>query len=269
MSWQAVGMVTGLLFLGAGCTSASFGGAGRREPPAALLDRADMVTLPPGGFRMGYAHGDPDEHPPHQVELPGFLIDRQEVSNDAYGACVRAGVCRAAAHAGDPVLGAPTHPVVGVTWFDAKRYCGWLGKRLPTEAEWEYAARYPKFLPFPWEGKAAPQLANLRGAADGHRRTAPVGTYPAGASGAGALDMAGNAAEWTADWYDSEYYKESPQKAPTGPSTSTGARSVRGGSWGDTDYEARATRRTALSPNFARDSVGFRCAAAGRSVGPG
>lgn len=262
LGWSLV-VIAGGLSLGA-CTSFSFPGKeGQGAAPSALKDRERMVKVPGGRFLMGNAQGEPDEHPPHDVELASFLIDRVEVTNADYGACVDAGVCRASKLVTDAALLGPRHPVVGVTWFDAVKYCGWVGKRLPTEAEWEYAARAPELMPYPWKGRYQPTLANLRGDVDGYPKTAPVGSFPDGASGLGVLDMAGNVAEWTADWYDGLYYQSSPEKAPKGPSTSTGYRSVRGGSWADTDYEARSTKRDSLDPNFGKDSVGFRCAAGG------
>lgn len=244
-----------------GCTSFAFPSKGQGDAPAALKDRSAMAKLPAGRFTMGWALGEPDEYPPHEVELKAFLVDRTEVTNAAYRACVDAGVCRKASYADDPILGRERHPVVGVTWFDAVRYCRWVDKRLPTEAEWEYAARAPAFSAYPWEGRFVPTHTSARGDADGYPKTAPVGSFDKGVSGHGVYDMAGNAAEWTHDWYLSTWYQETLAESPKGPSAPTGSRVVRGGSWADTDYELRSTARSALDPNFGKNSVGFRCAA--------
>ncbi len=261
---RAIWMTTTLLLSQAACTSFSFPGReGQGAAPSELRDRERMVQVPGGRFLMGNAQAKPDEYPPHDVEIAPFRLDRNEVTNAAYRSCVDAGVCQASTYADDKDLGGPRHPVVGVNWLNAVKYCQWVGKRLPTEAEWELAARTPELSIFPWQGRFQPTLANLRGDVDGYAKTAPVGSFPEGASGLGLLDMAGNAAEWTADWYDTLYYQTSPERAPKGPSVSTGSRVVRGGSWADTDYEARTTRRDSLDPNFGKDSVGFRCAASG------
>jgi sulfatase modifying factor 1 len=251
-----VGLVVGM----SACTSFSFpskGGAG--EAPAELIDPSAMVSVPPGKFLMGASQGEPDEFPAHDVEVSGFRIDRTEVTNAEYALCVEARVCRKAAFVDDGDLGRPRHPVVGVTWTDADAFCKWVEKRLPTEAEWEYAARTPSFAVFPWEGRFKPTAVNGRGDVDGYAKTAPVGTFDEGRSGLGIHDMAGNAAEWTADWYEGTYYKKSEAKDPTGPALSTGKRVVRGGSWADSDYRMRSTARADQDPATSRNSVGFRC----------
>jgi formylglycine-generating enzyme required for sulfatase activity len=245
----------------AGCTSFSFPASKKKGgAPQGLKDRGKMVRIEGGRFVMGWARGDPDEHPVHDVELSTFLIDRTEVTNGEFRECVSAGVCRGSKFMDDPLLGNDRHPVVGITWNDAKRYCRWVDKRLPTEAEWEMAARAPDFGAYPWKGSYMPTKANVRGEADGYAKTAPVGSFPDGASGNGLLDMAGNAGEWVNDWYDSVYYQKSPTTNPKGPEVSTGSRGVRGGAWNDNDYSARSSKRLGLDPNFGTDAVGFRCA---------
>ncbi len=222
-----------------------------------------MAVIDGGSFEMGSQIAEPDEFPAHKVTISRFLLDKTEVSLGDYGRCVEARVCRAL----PPIAGAepwvttPEHPVVGVTWNDAKKYCDWVGKRLPTEAEWEYAARKPGFSVFPWAGGWDPKKANARGDADGFPQTAPVGSFSGGKTAAGLQDMAGNAAEWTADWYESTWYKKTTDKDPAGPEAPTGYRSVRGGSWSDPDHRLRATARYAVDPNVSNTAVGFRCAA--------
>ena len=190
------------------------------------------------------------------------MIDRTEVTQKHYAACADAHVCAQHAvaeqesSAGEPLL----HPVVDVSWFDAKKYCEWVGKRLPSEAEWEAAARAPSFGPYPWAGRFDPARVNGMGAEDGYAKTAPVGSFPVGATASGILDMAGNAAEWTADFYESTTYQKSPEKNPTGPEVSTGSKVVRGGSWADVDYRLRSTARLGVEPNVSSDGIGFRCA---------
>jgi sulfatase modifying factor 1 len=246
--------------LSVACTSFSFPSqSGASDPPAELIDPSVMVAVPSGKFLMGASQGEPDEYPAHDVEISAFRIDRMEVTNAEYAVCVESRVCRKAAFVDDPELGRPRHPVVGVTYADAAAFCKWVKKRLPTEAEWEYAARTPSFSVFPWEGRFRPTAVNGRGDVDGYEKTAPVGSFEEGRSGLGIFDMAGNAAEWTADWYDGTYYKKSEEKDPTGPALSTGKRVVRGGSWADSDYRLRATSRTDQDPATSRNSVGFRC----------
>jgi formylglycine-generating enzyme required for sulfatase activity len=244
-----------------GCTSFAFPGKGKGSAPDALKDRRKMVKIPAGTFRMGSENAQPDEFPVHDVDINGFLLDTTEVTLRDYRACVSAKVCR------KPALGNEetdeNKPVVGVSWEDANKYCGWVAKRLPTEAEWEYAARAPKNSAFPWDGRFAPTKVNARGTEDGYEKTAPVGSFLDGASGYGVLDMAGNVAEWTADWYESTWYQKSERSNPRGPEGTTGSRSVRGGSWADNDYLVRSTSRGSLDPNVSNDSVGFRCAAEG------
>ena len=250
------------VLLVASCTSFTFRPTGKGSAPGALQDRSGMVGIPAGVLEMGAQNAEPDEYPPHKVELRSFVIDKTEVTVHDYEACVVARVCRSAAlnEEARAVL-TPQHPISGVSWYDAVKYCEWVGKRLPTEAEWEQAARAPRAGKYPWDGPFDASRVNVRGDGDGYPRTAPVGSFPTGASGYGALDLAGNVAEWTADWYEATWYQKSPGVNPKGPEASTGSRAVRGGSWADTDYMARATVRLGIDPNLSNDSIGFRCAA--------
>lgn len=250
------------------CSSFAFRSE-RRIAPQELRERGSMVQLPGGSFKMGSPHGDPDEYPPHDVQVASFWMDRTEVRWSDYLQCVRAGACSGLpAEHREIQEGESTHPVVGLNWFAAKKYCAWLDKRLPSELEWEYAARAPNFGQFPWMGPFSADLANGRGSEDGYEKTAPVGTYPAGESGFALLDMAGNVAEWTADEYQHDLYA-SRQKG--GGNTRSGASAganyamrkkvVRGGSWADSPHGLRAADRSALDPRLGKSSVGFRCAA--------
>jgi formylglycine-generating enzyme required for sulfatase activity len=248
-----------VVVIGAACTRFAFRDNGRGTAPSELSDRSTMVRLDGGPFQMGLDSAEPDEFPEHRVTVSGFLMDRTEVTVAMYGQCIEQGVCAAPRLVIEGAL--PSHPVVGVSWYDAQKYCTWTGKRLPSEAEWEFAARHPHFGPMPWEGKLEPGRLNERGEDDGFARTAPVGSFPGGNTATGLQDMAGNAAEWTADWYDSTYYKKSAEKDPKGPEGDTGTKSVRGGSWSVPAYRARSTARTSIDPNASNDAVGFRCAA--------
>ena len=246
----------------AGCTSFGFKSTGKGTAPDELMTRATMVKVPGGSFEMGAINAEPDEYPPHKIEVLGFVIDKTEVTVGDYDRCVQARVCRAPKLDEDAKEGVTErHPVVGVSWYDAVKYCEWVGKRIPTEAEWELAVRAPRFPKFPWDGRFDPMKVNTRGDADGYARTAPVGSFPAGASGLGLLDAAGNAAEWTADWYEATWYGKSPAANPKGPDAGTGSKVVRGGSWSDNDYLVRTTVRIGIDPNVSNDTIGFRCAA--------
>ncbi len=235
-----------------------------------------MVFVPAGSFLMGSAEGEKDEAPPHTVFLDAFAIDRTEVTNAAYALFWKADGGPESPHTPGSFEGAqwpdvarerPDHPVVGVTWFDAAAYCRWAGKRLPTEAEWEKAARGTDGRVWPWGGAFGGDTgrANVYSGGDGYpQSTAPVGRFPSGASPCGALDMAGNVWEWVADWYGSDAYVRSPRKNPKGPDRG-GVRTLRGGSWAATRVYARTTyRNSSFLPTERLRDVGFRCAADAR-----
>lgn len=248
--------------LASSCTSFAFKQSGKGTAPSELQDSSTMVPITGGSFEMGWKTGEPDEFPAHRVTLSSYAIDRLEVTVGDYQRCVDARVCTALV-APVPAPEEPTpkdHAVVGVSWYAAKKYCEWVGKRLPTEAEWEYAARKPHFLIYPWKTSFEVSRANARGGEDGYEGTSPAGAFPTGATASGILDMAGNAAEWTADWYEATWYQKSPEKDPKGPEAPTGQKVVRGGAWSDPSYVLRATSRLGLDPNFSNNAVGFRCA---------
>ncbi len=216
-----------------------------------------------------------DEGPAHAVTLSAFWVDLTEATNGRYRQCVTAGACRppadVASYTRAAYYGAPefdAYPVVWVTQQQAAEYCAWAGGRLPTEAEWEYAARGPAALRYPWgndfdgarlnycaaDCAAAPNDASF---SDGYPETAPVGVFPAGVSWCGALDLGGNVREWVADWYGAS--AATPQTDPPGPASGE-SRISRGGAWMDTPDDARSANRGANTPDYTRDKVGFRCA---------
>ena len=172
---------------------------------------------------------------------------------------------------GSDLAGLDQHPAVQVSWNDAMAYCGWAGRRLPTEAEWEAAARGTDERKFPWGNQnVAGDLLNFadrnleadwadKNVDDGYQFTAPVGNYPKGASPYGALDMAGNVWEWVADWYDEKYYASSPAQNPKRPDSGQ-YRVVRGGSWDNVQGGVRAADRHRLGPDDRYVNLGFRCA---------
>lgn len=220
-----------------------------------------MVRVPAGEFLRGSPEGVGlrDEHPQREIFLDAFDIDTTEVSSDAYQKCVAAGACQAPActEDGDEPEARPTHPVVCVTWDAATKYCAWAGKRLPTEAEWEKAARGTNGARFPWgEGEPSCNLANSY---DCGNERKPVDALPKGASPFGALNMAGNVFEWVADWHHADYYAISPANNPAGP-WSGEKKVVRGGAYSYGEDELSSHGRTYDRPVKAYDQVGFRCA---------
>jgi len=206
-------------------------------------DGKEMVWIPGGTFTMGSNDGASDEKPPHQVTVNGFWIDVTEVTNAEF---------RKFRSSWSYDSGKADHPAVNVAWNDAVAYCKWAGKRLPTEAEWEYAAGGPEH--YKWS------LGNTFDASKysfNKSGTEPVGSYPA--NGYGLYDMSGSVSEWVNDWYDENYYRNSPSNNPQGPSSGT-YRVLRGGSWYGIDPgNLRAAGRLRAYPDFRLASVGFRC----------
>jgi formylglycine-generating enzyme required for sulfatase activity len=223
------------------------------------------VHVPVGSFSMGSERGAADERPVHRVTGSAFLLDRYEVTNARYQACVRAGACappslrssNARAHYFDDPAFAD-YPVIFVSWKQAQAFCAFVGGRLPSEAEWERAAAGSEApRTYPW-GESPPDCskANFAGCVGDTDR---VGRRPAGQSPYGAFDMAGNVWEWTADWYDATYYRQSPGQDPTGPAAGT-LKVMRGGCWVSGESSLRTTCRKPGLPSSWAPNVGFRCA---------
>jgi len=220
-----------------------------------------FITIPAGTFTRGDLNGDPDEYPENQITLESFRIGRMEVNNRQYNECVAARVCDPSLYADDKIFSRPNFPVVGVTWFDAKRFCEWKNGRLPTEAEWEYAARGKDLRKWTWRGAFKVEAANARGSRDGFEHTAPVESFVNYASPFGALNMSGNVSEWVADFYDPTYYRTSTElTSPKGPKRGRD-RTIRGGSFNDLAFSVRVTVRRPKRPTDVSNSIGFRCAA--------
>ena len=215
----------------------------------------EMVRVPAGEFIMGSESGNSKEKPVRRVYLDEFFIDKYEVTNEQYNQCVGAGLC-STNHKYEGFTD-PQQPVVGVDWNQASAYCAWAGKRFPTEAEWEKAARGTEGWLYPWGEGIDCSRANYGDCKNG--KTKNVGSYPSGASPYGAMDMAGNVWEWTADWYDANYYKSSPNRNPTGPGSGQ-YRVLRGGSWRDLPTDLRASYRLWDYPGDRGKLFGFRCA---------
>ena len=225
-----------------------------------------MALIPAGEFEMGSDKGLSGERPAHKVILRDFYIDLFEVTNDKYRACVSAGKCqipkntrslKRATYYGNPSFG--NYPVVYVTWQMAQDFCAWRAARLPTEAEWEKAARGPltdsRLAPtYPWGEGAFCTIANYC-----QDDTTETGRYENGRSYYGLYDMAANVAEWVADWYDENAYQSAPTENPTGPPSGS-LKVVRGGSFNDHSYtDIQSFHRTAYAPEDATYFIGFRC----------
>ena len=201
-----------------------------------------------------------NETPLHQVTLDSFWIDTTEVSNAQYALCVDAGACNPSRLINHTTYNGDDYPVAGVPWQDAADYCNWAGGRLPTEAEWAYAARGPERHNYPWGDAFDCSGGNFgddfTACDDGYANTAPVGSFPAGASWCGALDMAGNVWEWVLDWYGA--YSSAAQTNPSGPPDGD-QKILRGGSWAYDQESVRSSYRYAVPPEANYLGVGFRC----------
>lgn len=228
------------------------------------VDGMELVFVPAGEFSMGSLSGMLDEQPQHAVYLDGYWIDRTEVTNAMYDLCVQAGACLQPYN-----TSSNTHfyyyfntdyvnfPVIALKWSSAEAYCAWAGRRLPTEAEWEKAARGSDGRTYPWgDGYPNDNLLNFNHPAGD---TSGVGSYLLGASPYGVLDMAGNANEWVADWYSATYYRDSPSSNPDGPDEGQ-FRVLRGGSWHSDEDTVHSANRSWLEPDTRDITIGFRCA---------
>jgi formylglycine-generating enzyme required for sulfatase activity len=224
----------------------------------------EMVQIPEGPFTMGNHDGDPDEAPEHQVFLRGFFIDRKEVTQAEYirfAKMTKRSMPRIEVFEDDQSkLLQPEFAAMSVSWDDAAAYCKWAGKRLPTEAEWEKAGRGEGKKKYPWGDKFIVNVANVDGSEDGYKYLAPPGSFESGRSPYGLFDMTGNVAEWVADSYDESYYKKSPYRDPKGPDD-VDLKVVRGGSWRETEHNARVSKRFAAKHWRTDITIGIRCAA--------
>lgn len=231
------------------------------------IDPVKMVLIPSGHFLMGnpQGHGRFDEQPQRKIFIDSFEIDQVEVSNKRYLDFIKSskrkeppnpyGTSRLSETKGINHL-----PVVQVTWYDAVDYCRWAGKRLPTEAEWEKAARGEQGSRFPW-GHSIPTTLNANFDIDwnGTETLYPVGTRESNQSPYGVFDMAGNVREWVSDWYDPYYYSNSPEHNPKGPDTGV-LKGIRGGSWHSFKSDLRGAARGKGGFALKTDGIGFRCA---------
>ncbi len=254
-------------------TSTSLSPAPTSEPvlgigPTMISKKDGMVLVyvPEGEFTMG-SDDSPDERPVHQVDLDAFWMDQTEVTNAMYAKCVAEGDC-------DPPLSSRSYtrenyygnsdfdyyPVLHVDWNMANAYCSWADRRLPTEAEWEKAARGTDGRTYPWGEAISCDKANYY---DGSKYcvgdTSQAGSYPDGASIYGAMDMAGNVWEWVQDWRSETYYKSSPSSNPLGPDSGQ-YRVLRGGSWSNNFGFVRSAYRNWPLPANSLSVIGFRCA---------
>jgi formylglycine-generating enzyme required for sulfatase activity len=232
------------------------------NPPLARQDERSMVLVPAGEFLMGSLTGDLDEQPVRRVYLDAYFFDKDHLTVGQY-----AKFLEATSHNVPPewnIMSRAMHknrPVVNVEWADAAAYCTWAGKRQPTEAEWEKAARGTDGRTYPWGDELPSKFhGNMKKELwNSHMGLTPVGMFEDGKSPYGINDMAGNVWEWVSDWYDPNYYSTAPLRNPTGPSTGS-HKVVRGGSWGSGPEGLRSAERETRLPSFQGFGTGFRCA---------
>ena len=234
-------------------------------------DIVDEILIPAGAFQMGCDISNvaeescpPSQRPVHTVRLDAYYIDKYEVTNARYKACVDAGGCtppwrrdsyRRRFYYGNPVY--DNYPVMRVDWYQAAAFCTWAGKQLPSEAQWERAARGDQDTrKYPWGNE--PPNYNLLNYNNHLGDTVAVGSYPAGASPFGVMDMAGNVWEWVNDWYAGDYYRSSPADNPPGPDRGSN-RVRRGGSWLNRANDMRVSERSSKLPTHWPSAIGFRC----------
>jgi formylglycine-generating enzyme required for sulfatase activity len=217
-------------------------------------DGALMVEIPGGEFLMGNDGGDAHERPLHSVDLSPFLIDKTEVTWRQFENYLDE---TGAAPPPEPLWGKPpAYPASLVSWQQASAFCEWAGGRLPSEAEWEKAARGTDGRLYQWGDRWEPDRCNA--ISGGPHRPEAAGSFPGCYSPYGVLDMAGSMSEWTGDWYQADYYAESPARDPMGPASGK-SRVIRGGGWMTQPTWLRASYRSRLTPSSRRPNLGFRC----------
>jgi formylglycine-generating enzyme required for sulfatase activity len=272
--WCLAAIATGVLSLAAAPSDQAKDGETASLQIVKGKDGAPMILIPAGPFTMGSNDGLPNERPEHTVTLDAYYIDQYEVTLVLYRQFLEA-----TNHESPPTwddeaaMTVGDRPAVGMKWSDAQAYCQWAGKRLPTEAEWEKAARGTDGRRYPWghmqpfvdianynRGLWVSEAVTLVAVTSGlEGMSVRHGLKHGGKSPYGLSHMAGNAAEWVADWYDREYYQKSPEKNPTGPDQGE-KRVIRGGSWADLPAALRVTARFSAEPDFEDRTIGFRCA---------
>ncbi|MBI4638507.1 MAG: SUMF1/EgtB/PvdO family nonheme iron enzyme [Candidatus Rokubacteria bacterium] len=280
MKPRVLSIVLGVMVaLGSSAADSQPGTVQSREAATAIrsADGAEMVLVPAGEFWMGTNTSEMAfERLRHRVYLDAYYVDKFEVTNELYRKCVRAGTCKEPewnkpGNPHDPAdvykkihgstLMASDHPVVGVPWTAAAAYCQWAGKRLPTEAEWEKAARGTDERDYPWGNQFESSRTNW--GASGPDKLVAVGTYPAGVSPYGVHDMAGNVYEWVADWFGryDHFQRVSPGRNPQGLPLGR-EKVVRGGPFQlpVSPFLPRSTHRVPWEPDRASPWIGFRCA---------
>lgn len=234
----------------------------QKKPLSAPLADRSMTVVAAGEFVMGSVTGDADEQPVRRIYLDVFFMDLYQVSVGHY-----AKFLEATSQAAPPdwsIMNKARHqnrPVVNVDWADANAYCTWAGKRMPTEAEWEKAARGTDGRTYPW-GNELPtgfRANSMREKWSNHWVVMPVGMYEGGKSPYGLYDMAGNVWEWVSDWYAFDYYGSSPSQNPVGPPMGE-SKVIRGGSWGSGPKDLRSADRDTHLPSARGLGTGFRCA---------
>jgi hypothetical protein len=282
LSWTWIGIVAlclpalvGVFFWGGNISSALFGASTPSRTPTSIVTPTDtpdpneftdidpignlisMRLIPAGDFIMGSNNSSSDEQPVHTVYLDAYYMDTYEVTNKLYKDCVTVRVCDAPIFTGHYNNSKyENHPVAGVYWTIAKTYCEWRLGSLPTEAQWEKAARGTDARTYPWGEGIDCDKGNYSGCVVD---TTEVGSYPSGVSPYGLFDMAGNVWEWVADWYSDTYYASSLSSNPLGPDSGQ-YRVRRGGSWGYVDNVIRSALRDSVFPSYVGEESGFRCA---------
>ena len=245
------------------------------ETMISSVDGMTLVYIPAGEFEMGSTSGNPDEAPVHAVQLDGYWLDRTEVNNVMFSSFLNSAGNQSEGGTNwlnslnpsvwiseqdgvwQPLPGKENYPIVGISWYGANAYCIWAGRQLPTEAQWEYAAKGVDAHRFPWgNDDLSCDRARFLGCGN---KPVEVGSLPLGSSAFGVFDLAGNVAEWVNDRYAADYYLQSPRLNPPGPINGY-YRVFRGGSWGSAYLSLQATHRDWAGGDLRNESIGFRCA---------